>query len=65
VPTALHRKALEACARTRTTTVSLLSEVVDASSAVMLFEWLAEQSYVSAGPSSRTRNCNTSSAVRQ
>jgi DNA-binding winged helix-turn-helix (wHTH) protein/Cdc6-like AAA superfamily ATPase len=49
-PTALHRKALEACARTRTTTVSLLSEVVDASSAVMLFEWLAEQSYVSAGP---------------
>lgn len=49
VPTALHRKALEACARTRTTTVSLLSEVVDASSAVMLFEWLAEQSYVSAG----------------
>jgi DNA-binding winged helix-turn-helix (wHTH) protein len=49
-PTALHRKALEACARTRTTTVSLLSDVVDASSAVMLFEWLAEQSYVSAGP---------------
>ncbi len=49
-PTALHRKALEACARTRTTTVSLLSEVVDASSAIMLFEWLAEQSYISAGP---------------
>ena len=49
-PTALHREALEACARTRTTTVSLLSEVVDAASAVMLFEWLAEQSYVSSGP---------------
>ena len=49
-PTPLHRKALEACARTRTTTVSLLSDVVDTSSAVMLFEWLAEQSYVSAGP---------------
>ncbi|WMT74314.1 AAA family ATPase [Bradyrhizobium sp. Ash2021] len=49
-PTALHRTALEACARTRTTTVSLLSEVVDAASAVMLFEWLAEQSYVSSGP---------------
>jgi DNA-binding winged helix-turn-helix (wHTH) protein len=49
-PTALHRAALEACARTRTTTVSLLSEVVDAASAVMLFEWLAEQSYVSTGP---------------
>lgn len=49
-PTALHRKALEACARARNTTVSLLSEVVDASSAVMLFEWLAEQSYVNAGP---------------
>jgi DNA-binding winged helix-turn-helix (wHTH) protein len=48
-PTALHRKALEACARTRTTTVSLLSDVVDASDAVMLFEWLAEQSYVSTG----------------
>jgi DNA-binding winged helix-turn-helix (wHTH) protein len=49
-PTALHRAALEACARTRTTTVSLLSEVVDAVSAVTLFEWLAEQSYVSSGP---------------
>ncbi|MBR1267667.1 AAA family ATPase [Bradyrhizobium sp. AUGA SZCCT0222] len=49
-PTALHRAALEACARARTTTVSLLSEVVDASSAVMLFEWLLEQSYVSAVP---------------
>ena len=49
-PTALHRAALEVCARTRTTTVSLLSEVVDAVSAVMLFEWLAEQSYVSSGP---------------
>lgn len=49
-PTALHRAALEACARTRTTTVSLLSEVVDAASAVMLFEWLGEQSYVSSGP---------------
>ena len=49
-PTALHRAALEACARTRTTTVSLLSEVVDAASAVTLFEWLAEQSYVSLGP---------------
>lgn len=49
-PTALHRAALEACARSRTTTVSLVSEVVDAASAVMLFEWLAEQSYVSSGP---------------
>jgi DNA-binding winged helix-turn-helix (wHTH) protein len=49
-PTALHRAALEACARSHTTTVSLLSEVVDAASAVMLFEWLAEQSYVSTGP---------------
>jgi len=48
-PTALHRAALEACARARTTTVALLSEVVDASNAVTLFEWLAEQSYVSAG----------------
>jgi DNA-binding winged helix-turn-helix (wHTH) protein len=49
-PTGLHRAALEVCARTRTTTVSLLSEVVDATGAVMLFEWLAEQSYVSSGP---------------
>jgi DNA-binding winged helix-turn-helix (wHTH) protein len=49
-PTALHRAALEACARARTTTVSLLSEVVDAASAVMLFEWLAEQSYISSAP---------------
>jgi DNA-binding winged helix-turn-helix (wHTH) protein len=49
-PTALHRAALEACARARTTTVALLSEVVDAASAVTLFEWLAEQSYVSSGP---------------
>jgi DNA-binding winged helix-turn-helix (wHTH) protein len=48
-PTPLHRAALQACARTRTTTVSLLSEVVDAASAPMLFEWLGEQSYVSVG----------------
>jgi hypothetical protein len=49
-PTPLHRAALEACARTRTTTVSLLSEVVDKASSPMLFEWLGEQSYISAGP---------------
>jgi DNA-binding winged helix-turn-helix (wHTH) protein len=49
-PSALHQAALEACARARTTTVALLSEVVDAASAVTLFEWLAEQSYVSSGP---------------
>src|SRR5438552_9037 len=48
-PTLLHRAALRACARTRTTTVSLLSEVVDAASAPMLFEWLGEQSYVRVG----------------
>ncbi len=48
-PTLLHRAALQACARTRTTTVSLLSEVVDAASAPILFEWLGEQSYVSVG----------------
>jgi DNA-binding winged helix-turn-helix (wHTH) protein len=49
-PTALHRAALEACARARTTTVALLSDVVDSVSASFLFEWLAEQSYVSTGP---------------
>jgi DNA-binding winged helix-turn-helix (wHTH) protein len=49
-PTLLHRAALQACARARTTTVALLSEVVDAASAPMLFEWLGEQSYVSVGP---------------
>ena len=48
-PTLLHRAALQACARTRTTTVSLLSEVVDAASAPRLFEWLGEQSYVRVG----------------
>jgi DNA-binding winged helix-turn-helix (wHTH) protein len=49
-PTALHRAALEACARARTTTVALLSDVVDPASASLLFEWLGEQSYVNAGP---------------
>jgi len=49
-PTALHRSALEACARARTTTVALLSDVVDPANASLLFEWLGEQSYVSSGP---------------
>jgi DNA-binding winged helix-turn-helix (wHTH) protein len=49
-PTPLHRAALEACARTRTTTEALLSDVVDAASASALFEWLSEQNYISIGP---------------
>jgi DNA-binding winged helix-turn-helix (wHTH) protein len=49
-PTALHRAALETCARARTTTVALLSDVVDAANALLLFDWLGEQSYVSTGP---------------
>jgi DNA-binding winged helix-turn-helix (wHTH) protein len=49
-PTALHRAALETCARARTTTVALLSDVVDAANAFLLFDWLGEQSYVSTGP---------------
>jgi hypothetical protein len=49
-PTPLHRAALEACAQALTTTVPLLSDVVDTASAVMLFEWLAAQNYVRASP---------------
>ncbi|NOJ43602.1 winged helix-turn-helix domain-containing protein [Bradyrhizobium australiense] len=49
-PTPLHRAALEACALALTTTVPLLSDVVDAASAAMLFEWLAAQDYVKASP---------------
>jgi DNA-binding winged helix-turn-helix (wHTH) protein len=49
-PTALHRAALETCARARTTTVALVSDVVDAANAFLLFDWLGEQSYVSTGP---------------
>ena len=49
-PTPLYRAALEACAQALTTTVPLLSDVVDAASATMLFEWLAAQNYVRASP---------------
>ena len=49
-PTPLHRAALDACAQALSTTVALLSDVVDPASATMLFEWLAEQNYVRAGP---------------
>jgi DNA-binding winged helix-turn-helix (wHTH) protein len=49
-PTPLHRAALEACAQALTTTVPLLSDVVDPASATMLFEWLSAQNYVTATP---------------
>jgi hypothetical protein len=49
-PSPMHRAALEACAQALTTTVPLLSDVVDAASATMLFEWLAAQNYVRASP---------------
>jgi DNA-binding winged helix-turn-helix (wHTH) protein len=49
-PTALHRTALEACARAHTTTVGLLADVVDRANAPRLFDWLSDQSYVRAGP---------------
>jgi hypothetical protein len=48
-PTPLHRRALEASARARTTTLSLLADVVDPLQAPMLFDWLDEQCYVNAG----------------
>ncbi|NOJ50572.1 winged helix-turn-helix domain-containing protein [Bradyrhizobium archetypum] len=49
-PTPLHRAALEACAQALTTSVALLSDVVDAANATILFEWLAAQNYVRASP---------------
>jgi hypothetical protein len=48
-PTPLHRRALEVSARSRTTTVALLADVVDPLQAPNLFNWLSEQCYVNAG----------------
>jgi hypothetical protein len=48
-PTPLHRKALEASARARTTTVALLADVVDPLQAPILFNWLREQCYMNVG----------------
>ena len=48
-PTPLHRRALEASARARTTTVALLADVVDPLQAPTLFSWLGEQCYMSVG----------------
>ena len=49
-PTPFHRAALEVCALALTTTVDVLSDVVDATNAPQLFEWLGEQNFTRAGP---------------
>ncbi len=48
-PTPLHRRALEVSARARTTTVALLTDVVDPLQAPILFNWLSEQCYMNVG----------------
>jgi hypothetical protein len=48
-PTPLHRAALEVSARARTTTVTLLADVVDPLQAPILFNWLSEQCYMNVG----------------
>jgi DNA-binding winged helix-turn-helix (wHTH) protein len=48
-PTPLHRRAIEVSARARTTTVALLSDVVDPLQASNLFNWLSEQCYMNVG----------------
>src|SRR5258706_14294005 len=48
-PTPLHRRALEVSARARTTTLALLTDVVDPIQASILFNWLSEQCYVNVG----------------
>jgi DNA-binding winged helix-turn-helix (wHTH) protein len=48
-PTPLHRGALEVSARVRTTTLALLTDVVDPLQASSLFNWLSEQCYMNIG----------------
>jgi hypothetical protein len=50
LPTAQHRRALEACALARVTTEALLREVLDVDDAHELFEWLRELAVVESGP---------------
>ena len=50
VPTALHRRALEACAQVLTTTESLLTSLLGLPDAHELFEWLRGLSIVETGP---------------
>ena len=48
-PTPQHRAALEASARARTTSVALLSDVVDSLQATALFNWLSDQCFMTVG----------------
>ena len=50
VPSALHRRALEACAQVLTTTESLLTSLLGLPDAHELFEWLRGLSIVETGP---------------
>jgi hypothetical protein len=50
VPTALHQRALEVCARTRVTSEALLAEVLGAADAPALFAWLRGLSFIEQGP---------------
>ena len=49
VPDVLHRRALQVCAWARTTTETLLREVLGLPDAAELFEWLRAQPYVETG----------------
>jgi DNA-binding winged helix-turn-helix (wHTH) protein len=48
-PTPQHRATIEASARARTTTVALLSDVVDSLQAPTLFSWLSDQCFMTVG----------------
>ena len=50
VPSALHRRALEACGVARVTTEALLRAVLAVDDAHELFEWLRGLSFVESGP---------------
>lgn len=51
IPSAAHRRALEACAIVRLTTEGLLSELLAMPDAHELFEWLRGLSFIEWGPS--------------
>ena len=50
VPSALHRRALDACAQVLTTTEPLLAALLDRSEVTEIFAWLRGLSIVEAGP---------------
>jgi len=50
VPSPLHRRALEVCVLSRSTTEELLAQVLEVADARDLFEWLRHLSFIEQGP---------------